>query len=285
MSDQTPVTKVERNITDQVLSRVASFQAAGEMRLPKDYSPENALKSAYLILSEAKDKDGKQVLQSCSQESIAQALLKMVTEGLSPMKRQGSFIAYGGRLSWQREYAGNIAMARRVGGLKKIKANAIFEGDVFEFEVDTETGRRRLIKHTQTLKTVGSGKIIGAYAITELEDGTKDMEVMDIVKIQKAWEQSINKGKSPAHINFPDQMAAKTVINRACKLLINTSDDSDLYDDDQTEDVHAADVKSTISERANKQVMTFEGEAEAEVIANSAEEGVEAVHVNEANPI
>ncbi|WP_343302886.1 recombinase RecT [Chitinophaga niabensis] len=275
-----PATKQDRNITDGVLSRISQFQEAGELVLPKNYSAENALKSAYLVLVELKDKDGKPVLESCSKDSIANSLFKMVTEGLSVAKRQGSFIAYGGKLSWQREYAGNIAMARRVAGLNKIKGNAIFKGDEFEFEVDEETGRRKLIHHKQTLESIGSGVIVGAYAITELEDGTKDMEVMTWDQIQKAWAQGHAKGGSPAHKNFADQMAAKTVINRACKLLINTSDDAHLYED-STEDIQSEVVRTTIGERANREVLTIDPDP-APV---SVEEKEEELTGEEKNPI
>ena len=36
------------------------------------------------------------------------------------------------------------------------------------------------------------------------------------------------KGKSPAHLNFRDEMAKKTVINRCIKNYINSRDDQDI---------------------------------------------------------
>lgn len=78
----------EKNITTSVLAKVNSFQQSGELRIPKDYSPENALKSAMLILQETKDRSNNPVLQSCTQASIANALLKMVVWGLSPLKNK-----------------------------------------------------------------------------------------------------------------------------------------------------------------------------------------------------
>ena len=46
-------------------------------------------------------------------------------------------------------------------------------------------------------------------------------------EIRKAWAQGAAKGGSPAHKNFPQEMAKKTVINRACKIFVNTSTDAD----------------------------------------------------------
>jgi recombination protein RecT len=39
---------------------------------------------------------------------------------------------------------------KRYGNLKWLKCH--FEGDTFEFEVDQTTGRRKVIKHIQTLR-------------------------------------------------------------------------------------------------------------------------------------
>lgn len=224
---------VKRDISAQVLAKVDTFQRTGELRLPKDYSPENALKSAYIILSDPKNN----LLAKCTKESVATALLKMVTWGLSPLKSQCYFIPYGDKLECTPDYSGNIALAKRYGGLRSIKANAIFEGDEFEFEVGMD-GRRKVIKHKQTLGSIDS-PVVGAYAVYELEDGTTDTEVMSIDMIHKAWGQGATKGNSPAHKNFADQMAQKTVINRACKLLIRSSSDAVLMGADSETELEA----------------------------------------------
>lgn len=224
---------VKRDISAQVLAKVDTFQRTGELRLPKDYSPENALKSAYIILSDPKNN----LLAKCTKESVATALLKMVTWGLSPLKSQCYFIPYGDKLECTPDYSGNIALAKRYGGLRSIKANAIFEGDEFKFEVGMD-GRRRVTHHKQTLESIDS-PVVGAYAVYELEDGTTDTEVMSIDMIRKAWGQGATKGNSPAHKNFADQMAQKTVINRACKLLIRSSSDAVLMGADSDTETEA----------------------------------------------
>lgn len=254
----------EKNITTSVLSKITSFQQSGELRIPKDYSPENALKSAWLVLQETKDRNNNPVLQSCSKESIANALLKMVVWGLSPLKKQGDFIAYGAQLDFTPEYTGNLVLAKRYGGLIKHNQRAIFKGDIFEFETDIEFPyRTRILKHQQSLENIG-GEVVGAYFAYELEDGTKDVEIMNISQIKAAWGQGGSKGNSGAHKNFSDQMAIKTVINRGCKLLIRGSDDSALYDkEDKESDPVFAQVQSDIQNNANRKAISFE---EAEVV-------------------
>lgn len=253
----TAVAEVKKDISTQVLAKIDAFQASGELTLPKGYNAENALKSAYIILSDPKNN----ILAKCDKSSVAEALLKMVVYGVSPIKKQCYFIPYGEKLECSISYAGNIAIAKRYGNLKSIKGNAIFEGDTFEFEVDTVTGRRKVTKHLQTLESVGSNKIKGAYAVFELNDGSIDVEVMSIAQIQTSWNQGGSKGNSPAHKNFADQMAVKTVLNRACKLLISSSDDSVLYDpleDDKVIDVTSANVQHEIKTKANKEALDFE---------------------------
>lgn len=244
---------VKKDISAQVLSKVEIFQKSGELRIPKDYSPENALKSAYLILTDPRNN----LLAQCTKESAANALLKMVVWGLSPLKKQCDFIKYGDKLECTPEYTGNIVLAKRYGGLKEIKGNAIFEGDTFEFEVDPTTGRKRILKHTQTLESIGSKKIKGAYAVYSMTDGTTDVEIMNVIQIQDAWNQGATKGASPAHKNFPDQMAIKTVINRACKLIIRGSDDSALYSGELSDD-EVSPTDREIANNANVETISFE---------------------------
>lgn len=269
---------VQRNISKIVLDRVTVLQQSGEMRIPKDYSPENALKSAYLVLSEQTTKTGKPVLQACSQESVANSLLKMVVYGLSPMKKQCDFIPYGNKLECQIEYTGNIALAKRYGGLKDIKAQAVFQDDVFEFGVDVETGRKEIKKHEQKLENL-TKQVVGAYAVVEMMDGTFNTEIMNIDQIRKSWNQGATKGKSPAHQNFPDQMAIKTVINRACKLIIRGSDDNILFANMSDKDRAVEDVAHEIDENANVEELVMENETE------TITQTVEAEEVEEITPV
>ena len=262
------VKRESHNIVDSTLQRIEAMQAAGELRIPKDYSAPNALKSAWLILQDVKDLNKKPVLESCTKESIAYALLNMVVQGLNPMKRQCSFIAYGNKLTLQREYQGSIAIAKRA-GLKSIVANPIFKGDEFRWQIDRETGTKSIINHEQSFENYG-GEVVGAYAIVEMQDGSKNIEIMSMNQIKQSWNQGATKGQSPAHKNFPDQMACKTVINRAVKTIINSSDDAALFEEDEQVDTpFTANVKHEISTNSNKKEIGFSEEPpvqQAEVV-------------------
>jgi recombination protein RecT len=258
----------QKNIADQVLAKVSDFEQTGALTIPKDYVPANALKSAWLILQNVKDRNGKPALEVCTKESVANSLFEMVTQGLNPMKKQGDFIIYGNQLQWQREYTGNIALAKRYGNLKEIHANVIYENDVFEYSIDSTTGRKVVTKHEQKLENIDNAKIRGAYAVSVFDDNTTDMEPMTMAQIKAAWNQGAAKGNSGAHTNFTDQMCKKTVINRACKIIFRESDDAAIIPDkdDNEIDRPAEASKTTIRENANKQEMVME---EAEVISTT----------------
>ena len=62
----------------------------------------------------------------------------------------------------------------------------------------------------------------------EKTDGEKILTIMTKKEIDKSWAQSRN---GSVQKNFPQEMAKRTVINRAAKQFFNTSDDNDLFID------------------------------------------------------
>lgn len=228
------------------------------LSFPADYNPTNALMGAYLIMKETTDKTGQCILESCSQNSIANSLMDMVTLGLNASKKQGYFIAYGGKCQFQKSYFGNITLARR-NGLKKISAEVIYEGDTFKYHI--EDGVKVIDIHEQDFMNIDVDKIKGAYAVGIMEDGSKVVEVMNVTQLKKAWNQrmgGLKEDASSTHTKFRDQMAKKTVINRLCKLIGNTSTDgniseiSDRLDELKEIDFVGEDVKHDIEQNANQ---------------------------------
>lgn len=227
----------QKDITDSVMMRVKELQDIGALVIPKNYAIGNELKMAFFEIQEVRNKEKRPALEVCTKDSIANALLQMVIEGLSVWRGQCSFVIYGNKLKCVREYNGAIALALRTGKIKDIPtAEIIYEGDKIEYEI--KDGRKVNLRHTQTIENVIAGKMVGAYAVVPLTDGTPFIEIMTIQQIKQAWMMGDANGVSPAHRNFPDQMAKKTVINRALKLIINSSNDSYLFDDEDEEVVH-----------------------------------------------
>ncbi|TYS31795.1 recombinase RecT [Bacillus pumilus] len=259
MSNQNQLAHVQKNITDDVNNSLSRLKDEG-LVLPSNYNASNALKSAFFKLQDLKDKDGRPALESCSRESIANSLLDMVVQGLSPAKTQCYFIPYGKQLQLNRSYFGTQAVLKRLTNVKDIWANVIFEGDVFDYEIDG--GREKLIKHETKFENRDK-PIIGAYAVVKTIDDMELLTIMTKKEIETSWSQAKTK---TVQNKFPQEMAKRTVINRAAKNFINTSDDSDLlvqainnsteneYDNDRV-DVTPDEVKKEISENANSEII------------------------------
>lgn len=256
IDEKTSIQKFE-NISEQVLSRIEQFQKDGSMILPKNYSVENHMKSAWLALQEVEDKEHHKALQICTKESIANSLLDMVLQGLSVSKKQGYFIVYGNKLIFQRSYFGTIALAKRAGGIvSEPVANVIYDGDDFQYEIDPKTAKVAIVKHSQKLENIDNSKIKGAYALVTLADGTTQVTIMSMQQIRAAWGQGATKGNSPAHKNFAEEMAKKTVIGRACKTIINSSDDAWLYDGKEDDaDSDKASIQRDAAQHSDVQII------------------------------
>lgn len=220
MSNQNQLQISQKEATTTILNRLEQMTDEG-LAMPANYNAANALNIAYLKLVDMKVK-GQPLLNVVSKKSIYESLLNMVLQGLSPAKNQVYFIPYGNELQMQRSYFGTQAALKRLDGVKNIWAEVIREGEPFEFE--NVEGRKRLVKHEQTFGTLDN-EIIGAYAIIDTKEDGQLLEIMTRKQIDASWSQARS---SNVHNKFGDQMAMRTVINRAAKNYINTSDDSDL---------------------------------------------------------
>lgn len=226
----------KNNIAASVMKKIATLEGNGGLTIPKNYSAGNQINLALLALSEMKGKDGQPVLSKVTPASVASALLKMCIQGLSLDKAQCYFIPYGNELQFQQSYHGRITLAKRLGGAGEPQAQVIYEGDEFEYEINPKTGKKVVTKHVQKLQNIDNAKIVGAWCLIPY-DGRPDLEpkveVMTMAEIRTSWMQSATKGQSGAHRNFTQEMVKKTIISRACKLFLSTSDDAGIFDDDE----------------------------------------------------
>lgn len=273
-----------RELTDQVAGRLEDLKDEG-LALPTNYSAQNALKAAYLRLQGVKDRQGRPALTVCSQSSIANALLDMAIQGLSPAKNQCYFIVYGNELQMQRSYFGTIAALKRLASIEDIDAQVVHRGDKFEIGAD-EIGHIVVTKFEPSFTNLDK-ELIGAFAFIKLANGRVDYTVMTKAQIDTSWAQSRNR-QNNVQKKFSDEMAKRTVLNRAAKMFINTSDDSDLL----TGSINAAteaeyeepkDVTATTEEESSTQLLAdFKKAQETEKKSNmpqGSEKPVEAEKV------
>lgn len=209
--------------------RIGQLVENGQLVLPHNYSAANALQAAWLTLQEVKDKNNKPALQSCTRNSVVQALYSMVVQALDPGKKQGYFIVYGSSLVFQRSYFGTLAVAKRMADVTDAVAEIVYDGDTFEYEIDH--GTKRVVTHRQSLDSIDSGKVRAAYAVVMFNDGREYTELMTWDQIQAAWSKSkMNpNGEKSTHTQFQSEMVKRIVLNRALKRYINSSNDDHLF--------------------------------------------------------
>lgn len=256
MTNQVAQQQKPTKLTDLVLDRVKQMQDTQDLSLPKNYNASNALNAAFLELQKVQDRNHRPALEVCSHDSIVKSLLDMTLQGLSPAKDQCYFIVYGNELQMQRSYFGTVAAVKRLDGVKKVRAEVVHEDDVFAIGANEDM---ELIVKQFIPKFENQDKpIIGAFAMIKTDEGT-DFTVMTKKEINQSWAQTRQKNNKVQQ-NFSQEMAKRTVLNRAAKMFINTSDDSDLltgaindttsneYDDERRDVTPVEDEKQSTDE-------------------------------------
>lgn len=247
---------------DRFIDGVLQRALRSKIITPDDYALENAVKSAYLMILQ----DGH--IGRCTNESIANAIMDMIVQGLNPQKDQCYFIAYGNRLKCMRSYLGSIAVLKRFDSrVKDVNAEPFYEGDQLDYEI--VLGVKKNIKHRQKIGNVKRESIIGVYATVIDHDGQEiESEIMVWDEVLRSWEKSQRKiwdskgGLLPSsdHAKYPARFARRTVINRICKKMISATDDKKLMDSfiKSDEDQSEQDlIKYEISENANQKLIDF----------------------------
>lgn len=256
MNNQVAQQHKPTKLTDLVLDRVKQMQDTQDLSLPKNYNASNALNAAFLELQKVQDRNHRPALEVCTHDSIVKSLLDMTLQGLSPAKDQCYFIVYGKELQMQRSYFGTVAAVKRLDGVQKVRAEVVHQDDAFE--IGSNEDMELVVKQfTPSFKNQDK-PIIGAFARIKTDKGI-DYTVMTKKEIDQSWAQTRQKNNKVQQ-NFSQEMAKRTVLNRAAKMFINTSDDSDLltgaindttsneYDDERRDVTPVEDEKQSTDE-------------------------------------
>lgn len=263
---------IAKDFTEGMVVEIKQKEKFG-LTFPENYNYTNELMSAMLILQDTVDMNKKPVLQSCSRASIENALINMVTDGLSMRKKQCYPVAYAGKLSCQPSVYGATCVARRY-GLFDIEAEVIYEGDTFNYTI--VNGKKTITEHIQEIGNIDNDKIKGAYAIAFMKDGTSKVEIMTIGQIKTAWKQGFGykENGNGVHQKFTDQMAKKTVKNRLLKSINNTYSGfgrDDDYEEISHEEMVEQDVAYDIEQNANS-VDFDEDVVDSEIVSEESAE-------------
>lgn len=208
--------QVKQNVGDAVIARVNSLCEAG-FTMPKDYQFVNAIKMTMLKLQDVKDKNGRSALEVCSPNSVSTALFQMATKGLNAALSQCYIIVRGDQLCIQESYFGKILMVKRLYPDWNPVPVVIREGDVFEYEIDATTGKKRIVKHEQKLENIDND-FVGGYIYLP----TGELYIMTKKQILTAWSKSSSREQA-VHKAFSEKMVSKTLVNSGCNIIINAT--------------------------------------------------------------
>ena len=258
-------------VISQAIGELDNMIQAKMFDIPENYSYKNAIQQARFLLNKPADSgknQGKTIMEICTPQSILQSVIEMAQKGLNPDKKQCYFIPYGNTCQLSVSYQGNIALAKRSGeDIEDVLGYSVYADDQFDIEFDVTKGVLQVKNYKPDVTKWNKDKLIGAFAVVIGKDrNIKYTEYMTMEQIRAAWNMGFARGGSPAHKNFPDQMAIKTVKNRAVKSYINSSDDSELFRDEKSMVYTDREFTQELSENANMLELetTFEEVKEVE---------------------
>lgn len=215
--------KMSANLASQTTDWIQKDIAVGKISTPKGYDVGTEITQALFQIAQTKDKNGQSALNVCTRESVMSSLRDMAIQGLSLTRKQCYAIVYGNQLQIQRSYFGTVAVFSRMFPNLAVSANVIYDGDEFEYGYD-DVYDFDYIKVISSKLENRDNPIKAAYGfITERATRTKVFGcVMTMREIQKSWSKSRNKGLE-VHKEFPQEMAKRTLLNRMCKMYVNTA--------------------------------------------------------------
>lgn len=213
----------QKQVTTNVASRIEEMEGQG-LVIARNYAVLNALNAAYYQLTNS---DNGNLLLAANSQSVYNSLLDMVIQGLDPAKKQCYFVKYGSNVKLMRSYFGTQKVLKDLEYVDDIWAEVIYDGD--DVEIEVVNGHRKLVSH-KTHWQNQNNQITGAYCVIKNASGEEFLTIMTKAEIDESWSMSESKSKN-VHRKFPQEMAKRTVINRAAKRFINTSNASNLFID------------------------------------------------------
>lgn len=237
--------QIKQNVGDMVIARVNSLCEAG-FNMPRDYNYVNAIKMSMLKLQDTKDKNGKSALEVCTPASIQTALFRMCCKGLNAAFNQIYFVVRGNVLCDQDSYFGKVLMVKRIYPEWNPVPVVIREGDVFEYGINPQTGKKYVVKHEQRLENMDNG-FVGGYMYLP----TGELHIMTKKQILTAWSKSSSREQT-THKQFDEKMAQKTLVNSGCNMIINSTPEYQMGLDEETVELESKLPETQVWEEANE---------------------------------
>lgn len=191
--------------SDQLRTEIAKV-------LPQHMSAERMLRIATTCLTRVPK------LNDCTTESFIKCLLDLSAWGLEPNGRDAHLIPYGRECTLIIDYKGLVSLAYRSGSVKKIHADVVRHGDVFQYELGEVKQHVPWVFRNDLNKPSSAGEVIAAYCHVVMADGIVKDEVMTTEEIESIRNRSRAGQSGPWKTDWCE-MAKKTAFRRATKWL------------------------------------------------------------------
>lgn len=148
--------------------------------------------------------------------TVGITLAKGAYLGLDFFNRECYAIPYGGKVTFQTDYKGEIKLCKKYSRepIKDIYAKLVRKGDFFEELI--ENGQQFV-----NFKPIpfSSEDVLGAFAIVLYKDGSMIYDTMSVDAIEKTRSTYSKAKNSQAWKESTGEMQKKTVLRRLCKLI------------------------------------------------------------------
>lgn len=185
--------------------------------LPAGFNQQRFILNCITVIQDMmKDDKKKAQLEKINPETIPVCLAKAAYLGLDFFNGECYAIPYGGNLSFQTDYKGEIKLCKRYSKnkIKDIFAKVVRQGDFFMEEVD---GGKQNVQYRP--KPFSNEQMIGAFAIVVFEDGSMMYDTMSSEDIENVRNTYSKAKDSQAWKSSTSEMYKKTVLRRLCKLI------------------------------------------------------------------
>ena len=185
--------------------------------LPAGFNQQRLILNCITVIQDMmKDDKKKAQLEKINPETIPVCLAKAAYLGLDFFNGECYAIPYGGNLSFQTDYKGEIKLCKRYSKnkIKDIFAKVVRQGDFFMEEVD---GGKQNVQYRP--KPFSNEPMIGAFAIVVFEDGSMMYDTMSSEDIENVRNTYSKAKDSQAWKSSTGEMYKKTVLRRLCKLI------------------------------------------------------------------
>lgn len=183
--------------------------------LPESMQTEAHVKRVIRLAKMAIHKNPK--IASTDPVSVIESIMTATRVGLLIDDPLGGahLVPFGRKTQFIADYRGLIRLALRSGGIKKLVARVVLEGEAFRLIQGTNDA----IHHEPFLDGErGEAKVRGFYAVAKLKTDETVFEYMTLAEVEAIRQQSKAKNNGPWVTHY-EQMGKKTVVKRLIKWL------------------------------------------------------------------